>query len=128
MSTAEQGLTYADAPHPYTPAVAAGDLVFVSGRLGVADGVFVDGGVEAETTQALNNAAAELVKFGLDLGHVVKATVFLSDITDLQAMNHAYMAAIPEPRPARSCVAVADLPFHGRVEIELVASRSRHIG
>jgi reactive intermediate/imine deaminase len=118
-------LTYAEAPHPYTPAVAAGDLVFVSGRLGVDDGVFVEGGVEAETTQALKNAAGELAAFGLDLSHVVKATVFLADIDDLQPANRAYSAAFAEPRPARSCVAVAALPFNGRVEIELIASRSR---
>ncbi|GCD93100.1 RidA family protein [Embleya hyalina] len=119
-------LTYAEAPHPYTPAVAAGDLVFVSGRLGVKDGVFVEGGVEAETAQALSNAARELEAFGLDLSHVVKATIFLADIDDLQLANRAYMRAMPEPRPARSCVAVAALPFGGRVEIDIIASRSRH--
>ncbi len=75
-------LTYAQASHPYTPAVAAGDLVFVSGRLGVRDGEFVTGGVEAEATQALRNAEAELTTFGLDLMHVVKVTVFLADIAD----------------------------------------------
>jgi reactive intermediate/imine deaminase len=122
-----QALTYATAPHPYTPAVAAGDLVFVSGRLGVKDGQFVEGGAAAETKQALENAQHELERFGLDFTHLVKVTIFLADIGDLQAVNEVYMAAIPEPRPARSCVAVADLPFDGRVEIELTASRARQV-
>ncbi len=120
-------LTYGQSPHPYTPAVAAGDLVFVSGRLGVRDGEFVDGGVEAEATQALRNAEAELAPFKLDLSHVVKVTVFLADIDDLQAFNRAYAAVMPEPRPARSCVAVDALPFNGRVEIEVVASVQRRM-
>lgn len=118
-------LTYAQASHPYTPAVAAGDLVFVSGRLGVRDGEFVTGGVEAEATQALRNTEAELTTFGLDLMHVVKVTVFLADIADLQALNRAYAAVMPEPRPARSCVAVDALPFNARVEIEIVAFAQR---
>jgi 2-iminobutanoate/2-iminopropanoate deaminase len=118
-------LTYAEAPHPYTPAVAAGGFVFVSGRLGVRDGVFVDGGVEAEASQALRNAEAELAAFDLDLTNAVKVTVFLADIGDLQAFNRAYAAVMPEPRPARSCVAVDALPFNGRVEIEIVASAQR---
>ena len=118
-------LTYAEAPHPYTPAVAVGGFVFVSGRLGVRDGVFVDGGVEAEASQALRNAEAELAAFDLDLTNAVKVTVFLADIGDLQAFNRAYAAVMPEPRPARSCVAVDALPFNGRVEIEIVASAQR---
>ncbi|PQP22756.1 RidA family protein [Rhodococcus opacus] len=121
----DQILTYATAPHPYTPAVAAGDLVFVSGRLGVKDGKFVDGGAAAEAKQALDNAERELASFGLDLTHLVKATIFLADIEDLQPVNQVYMAAVPEPRPARSCVAVAELPFGGLVEIELIASRTK---
>lgn len=117
-------LTYATAPHPYTPAVATSDLVFVSGRLGVNDGEFVEG-VAAQTTQAIANADRELSAHGLDLTHLVKATIFLADIDDLQIMNQAYTSAIPEPRPARSCVAVTGLPFGGQVEIELIASRSK---
>lgn len=120
-----EDLTYATAPHPYTPAVATSDLVFVSGRLGVRDGEFVPGGAAAEATQALENAERELAAFGLDLTHVVKTTMFLVDMKDLQPVNQAYMAAIAEPRPARSCVAVAELPFGGRVEIEIIASRTR---
>jgi 2-iminobutanoate/2-iminopropanoate deaminase len=118
-------LTYAQAPHPYTPAVGAGDLVFVSGRLGVRDAEFVSGAVEADATQALRNAEAELAPFNLDLTHVVKVTVFRADIADLQALNQAYIAVMPEPRPARSCVAVDALPFNGRVEIEIIASAQR---
>lgn len=123
MST--ENLTYATAPHPYTPAVATNDLVFVSGRLGVHDGEFVRGGAAAEATQALQNAERELAAFGLDFTHVVKATIFLADMADLQPVNQAYIDVVPEPRPARSCVAVAELPFGGLVEIELIASRSK---
>jgi reactive intermediate/imine deaminase len=122
----DEELTYATAPHPYTPAVAAGDLVFISGRLGVCDGKFVEGGAAAEAKQALKNAEQELASFGLDLSHLVKATIFLADIDDLQPVNQAYIAAVPEPRPTRSCVAVAALPFGGLVEIEFIASRAKH--
>jgi reactive intermediate/imine deaminase len=120
-----QNPTYATAPHPYTPAVAAGDLVFISGRLGVKDGEFVEGGAAAEARQALQNAEHELAAYGLDLTHLVKVTIFLADMEDLQPVNQVYMATVPEPRPARSCVAVAELPFDGRVEIEFVASRAK---
>lgn len=118
-------LTYSAAPHPYTPAVAAGGLVFVSGRLGVNNGELVKGGAAAEAKQALENAAIELAKHGLDFTHLVKVTIFLANIEDLQPVNQIYMDAIPEPRPARSCVAVAQLPFGGLVEIELIASTKK---
>ncbi|MST34267.1 deaminase [Acidimicrobiaceae bacterium USS-CC1] len=107
---------------PYTPIVRSGGWLIVSGQLGLRDGALVDGGVEAQLTQAIANLAALLASEGADLGSVVKTTVFLTDIDDYPAMNAAYVAAFGEHRPARSAVAVAGLPLGGLVEIEAWAS------
>jgi 2-iminobutanoate/2-iminopropanoate deaminase len=103
---------------PYTPIVRAGEWLVVSGQLGLKDGELVDGGVEAQTTQAVANLAAQLASQGADLEAVVKTTVFLTDIADYAAMNVAYTAAFGDHRPARSAIAVAGLPLGGLVEIE----------
>ena len=103
---------------PYTPIVRAGDLLLVSGQLGLVDGAMVPGGVAAETTCAIANLAALLEGEGASLGDVVKTTVFLRHMRDFSIMNEAYVAAFGEHRPARSTVAVAELPMVALVEIE----------
>lgn len=103
---------------PYTPIVRAGDWLIVSGQLGMVDGKLVDGGVVPETEQALRNLAALLDSEGASMADVVKTTVFLADIAEWPVMNEPYVAAFPEPRPARSAFAVAGLPLGARVEIE----------
>ena len=103
---------------PYTPIVRAGDWLVVSGQLGLRDGKLVDGGVEAQATQAVQNLSALLATEGAALGAVRKTTVFLVDIADYAAMNAAYTEAFGEHRPARSAIAVAGLPLGGLVEIE----------
>jgi 2-iminobutanoate/2-iminopropanoate deaminase len=108
---------------PYTPAVRAGDFIFVSGQLGMADGALVDGGVAGQTTQAVANLAARLAELGADLGDVVKTTCFLIDMDAFSTFNAAYVAAFGDHRPARSTIAVRELPFAGQVEIEAVAHR-----
>jgi 2-iminobutanoate/2-iminopropanoate deaminase len=92
--------------------------LIVSGQLGLRDGSLVDGGVEAQLSQAIANLAALLADEGAGLASVVKTTVFLTDIADYAAMNSVYSAAFGEHRPARSAVAVAALPLGGAVEIE----------
>jgi 2-iminobutanoate/2-iminopropanoate deaminase len=103
---------------PYTPIVRAGDLLVVSGQLGLVDGQMVAGGVAAETTQAIANLAALLEGEGASLTDVVKTTVFLRHMRDFPIMNDAYVEAFGDHRPARSAFAVAELPMVALVEIE----------
>ena len=111
---------------PYSQAVDSGaGLVFVSGQLPIdpATGAFPEGGVAEQTRQSLTNARAILRAAGLDLGNVVKTTVFLADMADFGAMNEVYAQFFAAPFPARSAVAVKDLPKGARVEIECIAAR-----
>ncbi len=103
---------------PYTPAVRAGDWLVVSGQIGLRDGALVTGGFEAQMRQTLTNLQAQLDEHGASLAQVTKSTVFLADLDDYAQMNEIYGEAFPEPRPARSAVAVARLPFDAEVEIE----------
>ena len=111
---------------PYSQAVDSGaGLVFVSGQLPIdpATGAFPEGGVAEQTRQSLTNARAILRAAGLDLGNVVKTTVFLADMADFGAMNEVYATFFAEPFPARSAVAVKALPKGALVEIECIAAK-----
>jgi 2-iminobutanoate/2-iminopropanoate deaminase len=103
---------------PYTPVVRAGDWIIVSGQLGVVDGAVVDGGVSAQTTQAVTNLAAQLASVGASLGDVAKTLCFLTDMDTFTTFNDAYVAGFGDARPARSTIGVAALPLGGAVEIE----------
>lgn len=106
---------------PYTPAVRAGDLIFVSGQVGAKDGALVAGGVAGQTAQAVANLVERLTEMGAELTDVVKTTCFLVDMDAYATFNEAYMAAFGDHRPARSCVAVRELPVGAVVEIEAIA-------
>lgn len=112
---------------PYSPFVWAGEWLVCSGQIGLSSAsgapALVDGGIEAETRQALANVTALLAGQGLGWGDVVKATVFLADIGDYATFNERYVEALGEHRPARSVVAVAGLPLGARVEVEVWARR-----
>lgn len=111
---------------PYSQAIDSGaGLVFVSGQLPVnpATGAFPEGGVKEQTRQSLLNASAILGEAGLGLGNVVKTTVFLADMGDFAAMNEVYSEFFSAPYPARSAVAVKNLPKGALVEIECIAVR-----
>ncbi|MCX5602771.1 RidA family protein [Streptomyces phaeochromogenes] len=112
------------ARHPYSPvrATEAG-LVYISGQLGIADGNIVEGGIVPETRQALANLRSRLASAGLELRHLVKITVYLASMDDRNAMDAIYQVALPEPLPARTCVAVAELPYRARVEFDAIAVR-----
>jgi 2-iminobutanoate/2-iminopropanoate deaminase len=110
---------------PYSPIVRAGDLLVVSGQVGLVDDQLVAGGVAAETRQALANVAALLAVEGASLADVVKTTVFLRHMRDYSIMNEAYVEAFGSHRPARSAVAVAELPVVALVEIEAWAYAPR---
>lgn len=103
---------------PYTPIVRAGDLLVCSGQVGLADDGIVPGGVAAETRQAIANIEALLVSEGASLADVVKTTVFLRHMRDYPIMNEVYVECFGDHRPARSTVAVVELPAVALVEIE----------
>ena len=108
---------------PYSQAVSVGDMVFTSGQIPInpETGVFPEG-IEAQTAQALSNVEQVLLAAGTDLRHVVKTTVFLSNMDDFAAMNSVYQDKFGEaPYPARSAVEVARLPKDALIEIEVVA-------
>ncbi|KAJ3478080.1 hypothetical protein NLI96_g10006 [Meripilus lineatus] len=109
---------------PYTQAIRTGDLLFVSGSLGIdpSVGKMVEGGVEAQAEQALKNLKAVVEAGGSELGKVVKTTVFLASMDDFVAVNGVYAKAFGAHKPARSAVQVARLPLNALVEIEAIAS------
>ncbi len=109
---------------PYSRAVWAGDILYLSGQLGIdpATGKLAEGGVAAETDQLLKGLAAVLGAAGLGMGDVVKANVYLTDMNEFASMNKVYETFFDAPYPARTTVEVAALPGGGHVEIEFVAS------
>ncbi len=106
---------------PYTPIVRAGDWLICSGQVGIKDGAIVDGGLEAELRQALANMAGLLEGEGASMNDVVKTTVFLTDMADYAEMNAIYIEIFGDHRPARSAVAVRELPIGARIEVEASA-------
>ena len=110
---------------PYSQAIDAGNMVFVSGQLPIdpATGTFPEGGVAEQTKQSLTNMKAILNEAGLDLCNVVKTTVFLADMADFAEMNGGYSQFFTMPFPARSAVAVKTLPKNALVEIECIAAK-----
>lgn len=108
---------------PYSAGVTTGHLVFTAGQLGMNPdtGELVEGGIQAQTRQALNNLKAVLEAAGSDLSLVIKTTVLLKDINEFGLMNEVYGTFFTENFPARSAFQVAALPKGGLVEIEAVA-------
>jgi 2-iminobutanoate/2-iminopropanoate deaminase len=108
---------------PYSQGIAHGDLVFVSGQLGIdpGGGHVVEGGVSEQTEQVMKNLSAILEAAGSSLANVVKATIFLADLGDFQAMNEVYGRHMGDEPPARATFQVAALPSGALVEIEVIA-------
>ena len=108
---------------PFSPAVRAGEWVYLSGQVAQdpATGRLVEGDVARQTEQILVNIAAVLRAAGKTLADVVKVGVFLTDMRDFQAMNAVYGRCFAAPYPARTTVAVAALPLGARVEMDVVA-------
>jgi putative endoribonuclease L-PSP len=107
---------------PYSQAYKANGFVFISGQGGInpAQGALVEGGVEAQTLQAMKNIEAILKEAGTDFSKVVKTTCFLADMGDFAKFNAIY-AEYFTSKPARSCVAVKTLPANFLVEVEVIA-------
>lgn len=108
---------------PYSVGVRWGGLVFTSGSIGTdpETGELVDGGIKAETRQALENLSQVLKAGGSSLERVLKTTVFLADLDDYSLMNEVYEGYFSQDPPARSAVGVARLPKGAAVEIEAIA-------
>jgi 2-iminobutanoate/2-iminopropanoate deaminase len=108
---------------PYEQAIKANGMVYTSGQIPIdpKTGNFVAGGIKEQTRQVMENLQAVLEAAGSSLNRVVKATVFLKQISDFGAMNEIYAEYLGSAKPARSTVAVADLPRDALVEIDLVA-------
>ena len=108
---------------PYSQAIEANGFIFASGQLPIdpATGCFPEGGIKEQTRQSLTNAKNILEAAGTDLAHVVKTTVFLSDMANFGAMNEVYAEFFNAPYPGRSAVAVKTLPKDAFVEIECIA-------
>ena len=116
-----------DAPKalgPYSQAVRAGDLLFLSGQVPIdpLTGSLVEGDIAVQTRRVLDNLGAVLAAGGRSFADVVRATVFLVDMEDFAAMNVVYGEYFSSPCPARSTVAVARLPKDSRIEIDVIAS------
>lgn len=107
----------------FSAAVIAGDLVFTSGQIGVdpKTGQLAEGGTAGQLEQAFKNLSAALEAAGSSTEHILKATVFLADMADYNAMNDLYRKQFKGDPPARTTVQVAALPRGARVEIEAVA-------
>lgn len=110
---------------PYSQAVEANGIVFVSGQLPInpATGEFAEGGIKELTAQSLTNIKNILAEAGLTMDNVVKTCVFLADIADFAEMNEVYAQFFQAPFPGRSAMAVKTLPKGARVEIECIAVR-----
>ena len=108
---------------PYSQAIKAGNMLFISGQIPVdpATGDFAGADIETQTRQSLTNVKAILAEAGLGLENVVKTTVFLKDMNDFAAMNGVYSEFFTENCPARAAVQVAKLPKDALVEIEAIA-------
>lgn len=110
---------------PYSQAVVAGGLVFLSGQIPLDPerGRLIEGTIEDETRRVLQNLAAVLAAEGLTLDAVVRTTVYLTDLEDFPRVNQTYAEFFHEPFPARATVQVAALPRGAKVEIDAIATR-----
>ena len=123
----KQAVSSPDAPKaigPYSQAVRAGQLLFVSGQvpLDPATGQIVSGDISTQTRRVFDNLGAVLKAGGRSFADVVRTTVFLADMNDFAAVNEVYGTYFSEPYPARATVQVARLPKDARVEIDVIAS------
>jgi 2-iminobutanoate/2-iminopropanoate deaminase len=109
---------------PYSQAVRVGDLIYSAGQIALVPetGKLIEGDIEAQTRQVMENLAAVLQAAGSSLTQVVKTTIFVTDISDFAKVNQVYGSFFQDNPPARSTVQVAALPLGANVEIEVVAT------
>jgi 2-iminobutanoate/2-iminopropanoate deaminase len=109
---------------PYSQAIKTGGMLFCSGQIPIdpETGEFISNDIGEQTEQVLKNLTAVLEAGGMNLGNVVKTTVFLADMSDFAAMNEVYGRYFNENKPARATVQAARLPRDAKVEIECIAA------
>ena len=107
---------------PYSQAIKVGNVVYCSGQVPLVPetGLLIEGDIKAQAGQALKNVKAVLDEIGADVTNVVKTTVFILDMEDFGPVNEVYADFFGDHKPARSCVAVAELPKGARVEVEVL--------
>jgi reactive intermediate/imine deaminase len=114
-------------PYPFSSAVRSGDLIFVSGQIGtvMVDGAprLIEGGLDAEVTQTMDNIKAVVEHAGSSMSRVVKCTVMLGDIRDWPRFNEIYATYFPGPKPARAAFGGVSLALGARVEVDCIAQR-----
>lgn len=110
---------------PFSDVVEAGNLFFLAGQIGMdhSTRTMVEGGIQAETTRAIENIKEVLAQHGLELDHVVKCTVILSTMEDFAAFNEVYSTYFVK-KPARTTFAASGLARDARVEIDVIAVRN----
>ena len=108
---------------PFSEAVRVGDILFLSGQIGNIPGKLelVEGGIDPETRQTMENIRTTLERHGSALDRIIKCTVFMADMSDWPAMNEIYATYFPGPKPARSAAGANGLALGARVEIECIA-------
>lgn len=125
-TSAQAQVEFRPAPNalgPFTEAVRVGNLLYLSGMIGVdSAGQLAPGGIRAETKQAMENIRTALRRNGLDMDRVVKCTAFLADIAEWPAMNEVYVTFFPGNKPARSALGGVQLVRGARMELECIAA------
>lgn len=113
---------------PYSQGVRVGDLIYTAGQIPLTPGTgkLIEGGIEEQTRQVMQNLANVLEAAGSSLAHVVKTTIFVTNLGDFTAINKVYGSFFASDPPARSTVQVAALPMGANVEIEAVAIKVIH--
>ena len=108
---------------PYSQAIRIGDFLYTSGQISLDPKTMemITGNIELETKKVLQNIEAILSAEGLNFGHVIKTTVYLTDLSEFARMNQVYEKFFSDTKPARACVQVAALPKGAKVEIDAVA-------
>ena len=110
---------------PYSHAIDAGDFIYLSGQTAKnSSNANMEGDITAQTKECFLSLFDVLNQAGLGEEHVVKVNVYLTSMKDFEAMNEVYKTQFSAPYPARTCVAVSELPLGAEVEIELVAKKS----
>lgn len=109
---------------PFSEAVRVGDLLFLSGMIGLKPGTMelAEGGIQGQTRATMEAIRAAVQRHGSSMDRVVKCTVFLADMDEWSAMNKVYVEFFPENRPARSALGASGLALDARVEIECIAA------
>jgi 2-iminobutanoate/2-iminopropanoate deaminase len=109
---------------PYSQAIKAGNLLFVSGQVPIdpPTGAIIEGDIAAQTDRVMRNLSAILEAAGASMDHVVRCTVYLADMNDFAAMNEVYGSYFAQPAPARATIQAVRLPKDARVEIDVIAT------